>query len=191
MSESGAVWLVIVVALAGANLPFLLQRPLVLLPRSEAGAPPGRVLGRWLESLLYFLVFYLVLRGAYQTIGTALVMASDPGSRLLFLGRILGYGLSFGALLAFPGWRDRHRTAAGKSFAVRLLEVILIYLAVGVLGLALEYNMGSRFPQTWEFYAITGSLFVVLGYPGFVFRYLLKRSKAPRKRAQASEKSSG
>ncbi|MEY4294772.1 MAG: hypothetical protein RLY82_460, partial [Pseudomonadota bacterium] len=26
----------------------------------------------------------------------------------------------------------------------------------------------------WEFYAITGALFITLAFPGFVYRYLLK-----------------
>ena len=29
--------------------------------------------------------------------------------------------------------------------------------------------------RTWEFYAITLSLYLVLAYPGFVYRYLFKR----------------
>jgi hypothetical protein len=31
------------------------------------------------------------------------------------------------------------------------------------------------FSQTWEFYAISGCMFVVLAFPGFVLRYLRKR----------------
>ncbi|MDS1140899.1 DUF2818 family protein [Pusillimonas sp. SM2304] len=79
-------------------------------------------------------------------------------------------------LLAFPGWRNRGH-AIRKSFLARLLEVLVFYGLVGVLGFAFEINMGNRFAQTWEFYAITLSLFLVLGYPGFVYRYLLRRPK--------------
>jgi hypothetical protein len=39
----------------------------------------------------------------------------------------------------------------------------------------LESRIGDAFPQTWEFYAITGCMFVVLAFPGFVLRYLRKR----------------
>jgi len=47
-----------------------------------------------------------------------------------------------------------------------------LYFVVGAIGLALETNIGSRFPQTWEFYAISACLFLVLGFPGFIMRYL-------------------
>jgi len=39
----------------------------------------------------------------------------------------------------------------------------------------LESRIGNVFPQTWEFYAITACMFVVLAFPGFVLRYLRKR----------------
>lgn len=57
----------------------------------------------------------------------------------------------------------------------RLLELLLGYLVVGVLALALERKLGQIAPQGWEFYAITATLFVTLGFPGFVYRYLVRR----------------
>ena len=39
----------------------------------------------------------------------------------------------------------------------------------------LESRIGSVYVQTWEFYAVTGCLFLVLAFPGFVLRYLRKR----------------
>jgi hypothetical protein len=42
------------------------------------------------------------------------------------------------------------------------------------LGLLLENRAGQIAPQGWEFYAITGALFITLAFPGFVYRYLLK-----------------
>ena len=80
-------------------------------------------------------------------------------------------------VLAYPGWRNRGRVVQ-KSFFERLLEFLVFYALVGVLGFALEANLGNRFQQGWEFYAITLSLFAVLGYPGFVWRYLMKRRHA-------------
>ena len=57
----------------------------------------------------------------------------------------------------------------------RLLELLLGYLVVGGLALALERKLGQIAPQGWEFYAITATLFVTLGFPGFVYRYLVRR----------------
>ena len=65
--------------------------------------------------------------------------------------------------------------AHGKLFAVRLLELFVLYFVVGGLALLLESRIGNAFPQTWEFYAISGCMFVVLAFPGFVLRYLRKR----------------
>ncbi|KHA80100.1 membrane protein [Janthinobacterium lividum] len=65
------------------------------------------------------------------------------------------------------GWR--------KPLALRLLEMVILYFIVGAVAFALEARIGNGFPQTWEFYAITGCLFLVLAFPGFVTRYLRKR----------------
>ena len=62
-----------------------------------------------------------------------------------------------------------------KPFFVRLLELIVLYFIVGLLARALEARMGDVFHQTWEFYAITAPMFLVLAFPGFVLRYLRKR----------------
>ncbi|WP_295852714.1 DUF2818 family protein [uncultured Xylophilus sp.] len=63
----------------------------------------------------------------------------------------------------------------GKSLAVRLAELVALYLAVGALGLGLEKRAGQIAPQGWEFYAVTGALFLTLAFPGFVYRYLMRR----------------
>jgi Protein of unknown function (DUF2818) len=97
MGQSASVWLVIALALLAANLPFLSQRLLAIVP-----------------------------------------------------------------------------LAAGKNLAIRLAELVLLYFVVGGIGLLLEKNLGQIAPQGWEFYAITGTLFITLAFPGFVWRYLLK-----------------
>lgn len=99
MSQSASVWLVLLLALVAANLPFLNERLLAVLP-----------------------------------VGTG--------------GR--------------------------KSLAIRLAELVLLYFIVGGIGLLFERRVGQIAPQGWEFYAITGALFIVLAFPGFTWRYLLK-----------------
>jgi Protein of unknown function (DUF2818) len=97
MGQSASVWLVIVLALLAANLPFVSQRLLAVVPLS-----------------------------------------------------------------------------GGKNLAIRFAELVLMYFVVGGIGLVLEKRLGQIAPQGWEFYAITGTLFVTLAFPGFVWRYLLK-----------------
>lgn len=62
-----------------------------------------------------------------------------------------------------------------KTFLLRLLELTALYFVVGGVGLALEASVGQIAPQRWEFYAITATFFITLAFPGFVWRYLLKR----------------
>ena len=61
-----------------------------------------------------------------------------------------------------------------KTLGVRLLELVIFYFLAGGLALLLEKRAGQISPQGWEFYAITGALFITLAFPGFIYRYLLK-----------------
>ncbi len=62
-----------------------------------------------------------------------------------------------------------------KPLVWRLGELVLLYFVVGGVGLALENHAGQIAPQGWEFYAVTGTMFVTLAFPGFVYRYLMHR----------------
>jgi len=64
---------------------------------------------------------------------------------------------------------------APKTLWLRLAELLVLYFVVGALGLALEHDAGQIAPQGWEFYAVTGALFLTLAFPGFVYRYLYRR----------------
>lgn len=66
--------------------------------------------------------------------------------------------------------------AGTKGLAWRLLEMVLLYFLVGLVALFLEQSIGQIASQGWEFYAVTASLFLTLGFPGFVYRYMYRRS---------------
>ena len=70
------------------------------------------------------------------------------------------------------------RMAHGKSIGLRLAELVVLYFAVGLLGVALERHAGQVAPQGWEFYAVTAALFITFAFPGFIYRYLLKHPHA-------------
>jgi Protein of unknown function (DUF2818) len=63
-----------------------------------------------------------------------------------------------------------------KNVGMRLAELITLYFVVGIVALLLEKRAGQIAAQTWEFYAVTAALFLTFAFPGFVYRYLLKRS---------------
>ena len=66
-------------------------------------------------------------------------------------------------------------TLKNKPIWGRLIELVELYFVVGALALLLERRSGQIYPQGWEFYAITATLFLTLAFPGFVWRYLAKR----------------
>ena len=61
---------------------------------------------------------------------------------------------------------------APKSAWWRLLELVLMAGLTFALGSVLEARIGQRHSQGWEFYAAAACLFITLGFPGFVWRYL-------------------
>lgn len=65
-----------------------------------------------------------------------------------------------------------------KPLPLRLLELVVFYGLAGAVGLIFEQRAGQIAAQGWEFYAVTGALFIVLAFPGFTWRYLLKRRHA-------------
>lgn len=66
------------------------------------------------------------------------------------------------------------RLSTPKSLAVRLAEMVVGYFVAGAVGLGLEQRLGQIAHQGWEFYAITGALFLTFAFPGFTWRYLFK-----------------
>ena len=67
--------------------------------------------------------------------------------------------------------------SGGKSLALRVLELGVCYLAVmGGLRISEARLHGSSYAQGWEFYAISICLALVMVFPGFVYRYLWKKS---------------
>lgn len=61
---------------------------------------------------------------------------------------------------------------APKAAGWRVLELVLMALLTYGVGAFAEARIGQRAPQGWEFYAAGACLFVTLGFPGFVWRYL-------------------
>lgn len=62
-----------------------------------------------------------------------------------------------------------------KAFIWRVLELVAMYFLVGFIARLLEQKIITPQVQHWEFYAVTASLFIVLAFPGFVYRFLWRR----------------
>jgi hypothetical protein len=89
---------------------------------------------------------------------------------LVVAAAILGANLPFGTQKLFLFIAPKNP----KTLAWRLVELVAFYFVVGGLGMLLENRAGQIAPQNWEFFAITGALFLTLAFPGFIYRYLLK-----------------
>ena len=93
---------------------------------------------------------------------------------LLILLAFIAANVPFLNNRVFAVWQPK-RLLVPKAFWLRAFELIALYLLIGAVGIAFERLIGNVFAQRWEFYAITFSLFVVMAFPGFVYRYLLRR----------------
>lgn len=94
---------------------------------------------------------------------------------LLILLAFIAANVPFLNHRVFAVWQPKSLLVP-KAFWLRVLELLVLYVVVGTVGIAFERLIGNVFTQRWEFYAITLSLFVVMAFPGFVFRYLLRRA---------------
>ncbi len=62
-----------------------------------------------------------------------------------------------------------------KNIAWHLLELVMLYFMVGGAGMLLELKVAPLHSQNWEFYVVTGCLFLVFAFPGFTYRYLWRK----------------
>ncbi len=171
MSQNVAIWVLILVSLIGANLPFYIQRPLLFLPWQQKGELARPAVLRWLLFIAYTACLLAVGWFMHQVLSQTLFVS--PLHLLVVSLVCIGVAV---VMFAVPAVVQRAQPIE-KSFLARLLEVSALYLFVGLLGVGFESSLGSVFPQGWEFYAITYCLFIILAYPGFVIRHLLKRRR--------------
>jgi len=157
VGNSASIWLIIALAVLAANLPFLNERCFAII------------------SLQSFAFIKSIFSGASEKVTKAdlpLPVVDVRASGLVFT--------SSDGSLEKPQHTGASAEAPGpsvKSLWLRLFELIILYFCVGGIAFMLESAAGNRFPQGWEFYAINACLFLVLAFPGFVYRYL-KRNHA-------------
>jgi len=179
MLQAQAVWLLMGLSVVGASLPFVIQRPLVCWPWTAGLLPAGSVYLRGLFSALH-----LLLLAAWAGLVWVWIGGSLAASLLGVSGRLLLVLVLLAALLGVPAHYTQTRRIEPvsvkrpnppKPFISRLLEWLVLYGLTLALGFALEAQLGNPFPQGWPFYAITLSLYGILAFPAFVWRYLLRR----------------
>lgn len=172
MGQGTAVWVLIALSFVTANLPFIVQRPLFCMPWRQIGEASGSTALR----LLRCVVMAALIVGAAYASHYYISRAFFNSSSVLLL-TVAAVVVVFAVLMWLPGFWLRQQPAIEKGVMTRLIEFLILFVLMGVLGFAFEASQGNVFPQRWEFYAIGLCLYVVLGYPGFVVRYLVKRRR--------------
>jgi len=62
-----------------------------------------------------------------------------------------------------------------KNNFLILIEITIFYLVFGIFLLFIEnQTVGNTHNQDWEFYAITFCLFIIMSFPGFIYKVIWK-----------------
>ncbi|NOL50201.1 DUF2818 family protein [Pelistega europaea] len=159
MYPESSVWLIIVLAIICANVPFLTERMFAFVPVRMKGEPE-KFAGFY---LIRAFVFYGVMGCAfYLTTEVVLPMSAKLFGLVLFI-----------VLFAMPGFLYS-RYVAVKPVWARMVELLLLVCFIAAVGFFIESYYANRFTQSWQFYAIGICLFVLLAFPGFVWRHLMR-----------------
>lgn len=84
MDQSLATWILVVLALVTASLPFVCERPFLVLPWSQKGEAERPFWLLWLESLVFFALLAGLGWLTLYLIGGAFSTGGDLASAALF-----------------------------------------------------------------------------------------------------------
>ncbi|WP_373974538.1 DUF2818 family protein [Chitinibacter sp. SCUT-21] len=62
-----------------------------------------------------------------------------------------------------------------KNFLWRLFELTFYFIVVGFIARLVEAQVSPIHSQNWQFYVSVLALFIVLAWPGFVWRYFWRK----------------
>lgn len=159
MYPSESIWIFIVLAFMFAMAPFLTERAFIFTPWRQTGEQEKPF---WFCSLRAVLSYVVIAAGCW-------LLSTQAGNLVYMLGGVLLLGIALYA----PGAMVTPHVPV-KHVSTRLIEVLAGYFIVGAIGFAIEANYANPSVKNWEFYTIAACLYVVLAYPGFVWRHLVK-----------------
>lgn len=65
--------------------------------------------------------------------------------------------------------------STSKHFVWRVFELAFYFVLIGFVARLLEAQLSPVHEQNWQFYASTLAVFIVLAWPGFVWRYFWRK----------------
>src|SRR5690625_6994950 len=137
MSHTTAIWVLIVLALIFANLPFVVPRALLFLPWPQKAEQPRPALQRWALFIVFSALLGGLAVGAYVWLSQQFFSSSMSvlltTLSLLLIGAVLFY---------IPGWLNAGRGI--HSLFDRFIELTVLYGLVGLLGTAFEAGKIGR-----------------------------------------------
>lgn len=165
MYPESSVWLLLGLALVGANLPFFTERFFSFVPFRLKGEPEK------------FVGFYLLRASAAYVVWVfAFYLLTEPGFPLAAkLVGVLVYAAMMGASGFIYAPYVQH-----KSIGIHVLEWLLMAVYVVGIGRFVEGHHANMAVQSWQFYAIGLAIFFVLALPGVVWRHLWRRPQMPK-----------
>ncbi|MDO5667844.1 MAG: DUF2818 family protein [Alcaligenaceae bacterium] len=159
MFPESSFWLIIGIAAFIALLPFFTEKSFVFVPWRQDGE--SKSTSAWLIVARAFLQWFLIIFAAYT-----MANSSNQSFQLFaFVASLI--------LFALPVLTVSKQVPV-KIFAVRIFELLGFFFFVGGIGFVIEGFYANAHSQQWQFYAIALCLYIVLAYPGFVFRHLYK-----------------
>ena len=142
-----SVWLIILLAIVCANLPFLTKRIFAFVPYQLKGEP---------EKFAGFYTARALI--SYALMGFTFYLLSEPAFPLSAkLFALFVYILIFMAPGYFYGKYISH-----KNIGIELLELILAICFVAAVGFFIESYYANKYTQSWQFYAIGICIFLSL-----------------------------
>ncbi|WP_044977978.1 DUF2818 family protein [Taylorella asinigenitalis] len=166
MYPSYTIWLILAIALVCANMPFFTERMFIFLPMRLSNEPTSK------SAIFYFLRFILWLlafgAGAYMASNVLL----DKPYKLAGIAIMV-------ACFVIPGIATRKHIQF-KNIFLNFFEIIFFMLFVGAIGFFIEGYFSNQVSQNWQFYAVGACIFLVMAFPGFVWRHLMNHPHLPK-----------
>lgn len=170
MYPNYSIWIILVIVFVSANLSFLSERMFAFSPMRVSNEPSSK------SSLFYFVRFLIWLSfflcAAYLSSNVLLDLPVRVAGLLIMV-----------VCFVIPGIATRKHVQF-KNIFINLYELIFFLIFVGSVGFFIEGYYANSVPLGWQFYAVGICIFLLMAFPGFVWRHLMNHPHLPKHKLQ-------